>query len=212
MRLSVAVDMDQLHLLPIEIRLDIQRALRIELAPVQHPQPMQQTLYNQQPQQPAPVYQSVQEPSQAPPQKMLPTHVYQPPKSTGPPPRLDGNVMVYPAQMNSPMQMNSAMDIMTGQPINVPPVSQAPVIPQFNNAPVNVAPVATSGPPAVTHHPGLSTADVRSHFIRLFQDKARGGEGIAQAALAKSGLHQLAALNDGNVGALWQALGELGGR
>lgn len=199
MRLSVAVDMDQLHLLPIEIRMDIHRALRIETTPVPsaaYPSPYQ----NPPPQPNQPV-------QQAPKQPVAP---YQPPKSTGPPPRLDGNVVVYPAAMGSPMQQNTALDITTGQSVAIPPVAQAPFVPQISNAPINVGPVATSGPPAATPHPGVAAADVRGHFIRLFQDEARG-RGICTAALAKSGMHQLAALNDSNAGALWQAIVELGG-
>lgn len=194
MQITVAVGLDQLHELPMATRRQIHAALKL-------PEGNQQA-----PTEPQPPAYAIQYPQ---PQQIQPLP-YQPPVHQGPPPILSGNTMVFPPAMGHPSQMNSAKDVMTGQPVNVPQQQAAPPVPQYSNTPVNVGPVATSGPPTVTQHNGIKAVDVRNHFIRLTQDQTRGG--LANAALARSGIHQLAALTDQNAHVLWQAIVELGGQ
>lgn len=205
MHITVAIGLDQLHELPVAIRRQIHVALRL---PEHNQQPEQQQNMGG--------YQTVPAPQNAPqqftqqPVQQQATPPYQPPQHTGPPPIMSGNTMIFPAAMGGLDQINAAKDVLTGQVAQVPQFPTTPPVPQVNNAPVNVAPVAIQGPPAATQHPGIRAVDVRNHFIRLTQDQARAG--VANAALARSGLHQLAALNDQNAATLWQAIVELGGQ
>lgn len=216
MQISVAVGLDQLHELPMAIRRQIHAALKL---PEQNP-PAQQQPYGEQPNsqppqmnqgqmyaQPAPQQMQMQPYLQQPMLQQQP--LYQPPIHQGPPPRMEGNTMVFPPTTNGLDQISAAKDILTGQVSRVPQVNQAPAVPQISNTPVNVGPVAISGPPAATMHNGVTAMQVRHHFIQLTNDTSRNH--LAAEALRRSGLPQLAALNDQNAGQLWHYICEVGG-
>ena len=128
MQITLSIGLDRLKDLPVDMRQEIQRALGL---PVQAE--ATQTIVPYQPvyQPPAPV-----QPQPAVPVAPVPTKQ----------PIIQGNTKVFMPDRGHPTQQNAAIDVMTGQPQQPMSAPAAPMMPQFQNAPINVAPVTTVGP------------------------------------------------------------------
>jgi hypothetical protein len=121
-------------------------------------------------------------------------------------PVLQGNTKVFLPDRGHPTQQNAAIDVMTGQPQQIAAPQAAPVVPQFQNAPVNVSPVATTGPVQMNLQPQADLASARKAAIQLYNDPSRGGNDTLNACLQMAGMRGMAELNDSNASALYGAI------
>jgi hypothetical protein len=121
-------------------------------------------------------------------------------------PVLQGNTKVFLPDRGHPTQQNAAIDVMTGQPQQIAAPQSAPVVPQFQNAPVNVSPVATTGPVQMNLQPQADLASARKAAIQLYNDPSRGGNDTLNACLQMAGIHSMAELNGSNASALYGAI------
>lgn len=219
MNITISLGLEDLKTLPLELRQKIQQAL--DLPVIQAVQPVQ---FPQQhaaaPSTPAQIAEAVvQQVTQqtAPFAVSPPAFTFQPQQPQFTPPAqptkepviVDG-VRTFPADRNNPNASSVAVDITTGQqiPLNAPPAGNAPVVPQFSNAPLQVTPVPVSGPVNPAPMPAANVNDVRSAAIRLWNGSVDGKQRL-QAAIQSCGV-QIAALSEQNAGALAQALRQQG--
>jgi hypothetical protein len=119
---------------------------------------------------------------------------------------LQGNTKVFLPDRGHPTQQNAAIDVMTGQPQQIAAPQAAPVVPQFQNAPVNVSPVATTGPIQMNLQPQADLASARKAAIQLYNDPSRGGNDTLNACLQMAGMRGMAELNEVNASALYGAI------
>lgn len=210
MQITLSFGLDRLKDLPVDMRQEIQRALNLPVqavatetvvphqngappwvAPI-HPvyQPQPQIVHAPQVQQP------VVQPEQVPTKQ----------------PVIQGNTKVFLPDRNHPSQQNAAIDVMTGQPTQVMTPPSAPVMPQIQNAPVNVTPVATTGPVQMNLQPQADVGAARAAAVRLYNDPSRGGNQALQACLAAAGMTTMAELSDATAGALYHAIQTKTGR
>jgi hypothetical protein len=108
-------------------------------------------------------------------------------------------------------QQNSAVDVMTGRPVPIVAPPSTPVVPQVSNAPVNVTPVATTGPVVLQMVPDANKQVAMAAAIRTFNRPDGQGQNIVNAALAKSGVGSIPNMTDANASVFYRALQELGG-
>jgi hypothetical protein len=113
---------------------------------------------------------------------------------------------VFLPDRGHPTQQNAAIDVMTGQPQQIAAPQAAPVVPQFQNAPVNVSPVATTGPVQMNLQPQADLASARKAAIQLYNDPSRGGNDTLNACLQMVGMRGMAELNEVNASALYGAI------
>lgn len=227
MNITISLGLEDLKTLPLELRQKIQQAL--DLPVIQAVQPVQSTqqpaAFTFQPQQPmfapptpAQIAEAVvQQVTQMAAPVVVPAFTLQPQQPQFTPPAqptkepviVDG-VRTFPADRNNPNASSVAVDITTGQqiPLNAPPAGNAPVVPQFSNAPLQVTPVPVSGPVNPAPMPAANVNDVRSAAIRLWNGSVDGKQRL-QAAIQSCGV-QIAALSEQNAGALAQALRQQG--
>lgn len=201
MQITLSIGLDRLKDLPLDMRQEIQRALDLPMQAVAASTilPNQLVGYSPQQLQQAYVQQTVQE-------------ILQPAVQPAPEPVvtkqpvLQGNTKVFLPDRGHPTQQNAAIDVMTGQPQQIAAPQAAPAVPQFQNTPVNVSPVMTTGPVAMNLQPQADLASARQAAIRLYNDSSRGGNDTLNACLQAAGMRGMNELNDTNAGALYGAI------
>jgi len=220
MNITISLGLEDLKTLPLELRQKIQQAL--DLPVIQAAQPVQYTqaqlaapftpaqiaeaVVQQVTQQTAPFAVSPQ-PAAFTFQPQQP--MFSPPAQPVKEPVIVDGVRTFQADRNNPNAASVAVDVTTGQMIPLSaPVGNTPVVPQFSNAPLQVTPVAITGPVNPAPMPAANVNDVRSAAIRLWNGSVDGKQRL-QAAIQSCGV-QIAALSDQNAGALAQALRQQG--
>lgn len=212
MQISITVGLDELRSLPVEWQQKILASLSVPTPPATQAEPvpnvlslpqMAQQTFNTahqfSPQTP------ISMPTFAPPTQM----VQQPPTKQ---PIIQNGVPTFLPDKGFVTQQSVALDVMSGQPVQ-PPVqmNSAPAMPQFQAAPVNVAPVGVTGTvmaPMQSPPGAADPATVRSAAIHAF-NKISGGREIVAAAEAASGVKVMALAPD-NAHLLAHALRERG--
>lgn len=204
MQITLSIGLDRLKDLPLDIRQEIQQALGLPMQAV-----AAGTILPNQPVYVAPQSNPYADSTWAQPQAVP---VVQPaPQPTPEPvplkqPIIQGNSRVFLPDRGHPTQQNAAIDVMTGQPQQVAAPQGAPVVPQFQNAPVNVTPVATTGPVQMNLQPQADLASARKAAIQLYNDASRGGNDTLNTCLQMAGMRGMAELNETNAGALYGAI------
>lgn len=185
MRFLIEVGLEDLQHLPEGFRKQIQASLGLPSVQVQQPAPQM-------------FQQPVMQPQmfQAPP-VMVPTKQ----------PIIEGNKQTFLADRGHFSQQNIAVDVMTGQPIQIGATPTAPVIPQFNNAPVNVAPVGAPQPQQVAPPmPQVDATSAKALMTRTYNRTDIDGKAILQAVLTETGVGTFANVNSDNAGRVVQGL------
>ncbi len=214
MNITISLGLEDLKNLPLELRQKIQQAL--DLPVIQAAQPVQQPQYT-----PAQIAEAVvqQVTQQTAPFAVSPPPaafqfqpqqpMFSPPTQPVKEPVIVDGVRTFQADRNNPNAASVAVDVTTGQMIPLSaPAGNTPVVPQFSNAPLQVAPVAIPGPVNPAPMPAANVNDVRSAAIRLWNGSMDGKQRL-QAAIQSCGV-QIAALSEQNAGALAQALRQQG--
>jgi len=199
MQVSVSFGLEDLAHLPLDLRQRIFMALMLP-EPVQAAQP---------PSPPMQYTPSPQQMSQVPLQQAPPAP-YAPPATKSP--LIQGNTKVWMPDMGHQTQVSSAVDVTTGKPIAVAAMPDAPVVPQYSNAPVTVAPLPMGGQPPVGPHPHCDVETARGAAIRLYRNDALGGVNALNAAVAKAGIGSMSNLSAENASALYSAILSVGGQ
>lgn len=201
MQITLSIGLDRLKDLPLDMRQEIQRALGLPMQAVA----TSTVLPNQ------PVFVMPQAPTQQPPVYTPPaTLVEQVPTKQ---PIIQGNTKVFMPDRGHPTQQNAAIDVMTGQPQQPMSAPAAPMMPQFQNAPVNVAPVTTVGPVQMNLQPLANpVGEARAAAIRLHNDSTRGGKEALNACLIASGIPSFNDLNENNATQLYNVILQKTGR
>lgn len=226
MQVTISLGLEELKLLPEELRQKIQSSLGL---PVVTPQQIQQAYVQQTVQeilQPVvtagPNPYSVQSqvmpafvppapqpmPSFAPPVQQM-----APPQSMPAPPAkqpvVQNGVPTFMASKGGLDQQSVAVDVMSNQPVTPATPPSAPVMPQFNQAPLTVAPVTTGvAAMAPMTGPAVDAATVRAAAIRAHNSLTNGKQ-IVAAAQAASGV-SIAGLTNENASMLAAALRQQG--
>lgn len=207
MQFTLSIGLDRLKDLPLDMRQEIQRALGLPMQAV-----AASTILPNQPVYVAPQSNPFADSTWAQPQIVHAPQVQQPVVQPAPEPVvtkqpvLQGNTKVFLPDRGHPTQQNAAIDVMTGQPQQVSAPQAAPTVPQFQNAPVNVSPVTTTGPVAMNLQPQADLASARQAAIRLYNDATRGGNDTLNACLQAAGMRGMNELNDTNASALYGAI------
>lgn len=187
MRFLIEVGLEDLQHLPEHVRRQIQASLGLPSVQVQ--QPVQQF-------QPQPVPQAFQ----APPVMQVPQKQ----------PVVEGNKLVFKPDMSHFSQQSAAVDVMTGQPVQIAAPPQAPVVPQFSNVPM----VQTVGPPAPVQQappmPGVDGATVKAAMTRTYNRTDIDGKGLITQVLTENGIPSFAAVNNDNAAAVYAGLQKYG--
>ena len=198
MQFTLSIGLDRLKDLPLDMRQEIQRALALPMQAVAtSTMTVNQPVYVVPPAEQQPV------PSQ--PQTAQPVVAYVEPVVTKQP-IIQGNSRVFLPDRGHPTQQNAAIDVMTGQPQQIAAPQSAPTVPMVSNTPVNVSPVATTGPVAMNLQPQADLAAARQAAIRLYNDPSRGGNDTLNVCLQTAGLRGMAELNQTNAAALYGAI------
>lgn len=218
MQITITVGLGELRSLPAEWQQKILASLSVPVAPAAQAEPVPNVMSLPQMAQQAFNPASAMTFTPQPPQHQVPIsmptfapptqQVQQPTKQ----PTIQNGVPTFLPDRGFVTQQSVALDVMSGQPIQ-PPVqtSQAPVMPQFQAAPVNVAPVGVQGTamaPMQSPPGAADPATVRSAAIHAF-NKISGGREIVAAAEAASGVKVMALAPD-NAHLLAHALRERG--
>jgi hypothetical protein len=192
MQITLSIGLDRLKDLPVDMRQEIQRALGLP----GYEAVAAQTIVPYQP--PAPV-----QPQPVAPVVPVPTKQ----------PIIQGNTKVFMPDRGHPTQQNAAIDVMTGQPQQPMSAPAAPMMPQFQNAPVNVAPVTTVGPVQMNLQPLANAVTEAKHAaIRLHNDATRGGKSALDACMQASGVPSYNDINDSNATVLYNIILQKTGR
>ena len=194
MQITLSIGLDRLKDLPLDMRQAIQQALGFPMQAV--------TTSTATVNQPVYLVPPVVQPQVTPVQQP----VVQPEPVVTKQPVLQGNTKVFLPDRGHPTQQNAAIDVMTGQPQQIAAPQAAPVVPQFQNTPVNVSPVATTGPVQMNLQPQADLASARKAAIQLYNDPSRGGNDTLNACLQMAGMRGMAELNDSNASALYGAI------
>lgn len=147
-------------------------------------------------------------PSFAPPVQQM-----APPQSMPAPPAkqpvVQNGVPTFMASKGGLDQQSVAVDVMSNQPVTPATPPSAPVMPQFNQAPLTVAPVTTGvAAMAPVTGPAVDAATVRAAAIRAHNSLTNGKQ-IVAAAQAASGV-SIAGLTNENASMLAAALRQQG--
>jgi hypothetical protein len=223
MNITISLGLEDLKTLPLELRQKIQQALDLPVIQAAQPQTLMQYQAEavQQIQNAGPAFMQ-HDPNlgKAPPQfttspppaafTFQPQQpMFSPPTQPVKEPVIVDGVRTFQADRNNPNAASVAVDVTTGQIIPLTaPAGNTPVVPQFSNAPLQVTPVAITGPVNPAPMPAANVNDVRSAAIRLWNGSVDGKQRL-QAAIQSCGV-QIAALSDQNAGALAQALRQQG--
>ena len=195
MQVSVSFGLEDLAHLPLDLRQRIYQSLML---------PVVATTTTVQP--PSVVVQYM-----PPPQQMSQTPLQQAPPAAKSP-LIQGNTKVWMPDMGHQTQVNSAVDVITGRPVGIASIPDAPVVPQYSNAPVNVVAVPMNGQPVVGPHPNCDTETARGAAIRLYRNEALGGVNALNAAVERAGIGSMSNLNAANASALYAAILSVGGQ
>jgi hypothetical protein len=221
MQVTITLGLEELKLLPEELRQKIQSSLGL---PVVTPQQVTQAYVQQavpeilQPavtvvpgQYPAPAFTPPAQ--QAMPTFAPPVQQVAPPQSMPAPPIkqavVQNGIPTFTASRGGLDQQSVAIDVLSNQPVSPATPSSAPVMPQFNQAPLTVAPVTTgvaamASMPSVTIDPGtVRAAAIRTH------NNVPNGKQIVAAAQTASGV-SIAGLDASNAHLLANALRQQG--
>lgn len=198
MQVSVSFGLEDLAHLPLDLRQRIYQALAL---------PVVATATTVQP--PSAAVQYIQQMSQTPLQQAPPAPYVAPVVKS---PLIQGNTKVWMPDMGHPTQVNSAVDVITGRPVGIASIPDAPVVPQYSNAPVNVVAVPMNGQPVVGPHPNCDTETARGAAIRLYRNEALGGVNALNAAVERAGIGSMSNLNAANASALYAAILSVGGQ
>lgn len=224
MQVTITLGLEELKLLPEELRQKIQSSLGL---PVVTPQQIQQAYVqhtvNEILQQP----QVTSVPAFAPPAS-LPTQVlpsfmppapqampsFAPPQQAMPEPPtkqpvVQNGIPTFMPTKGGLDQQSVAIDVMSNQPVTPATPPSAPAMPQFNQAPLTVAPVAT-GVAAMAPMQGVTVdpSKVRAAAIRAHNNMPNGKQ-IVAAAQSASGV-TIAGLTAENAHLLANALAQQG--
>lgn len=201
MQVTITLGLEELKLLPEELRQKIQSSLGLPVVTQQQMAQayVQQTVQEilQQPVVTA-VPQTLQQamPAFAPPtqlQTVLPNampHVAPPQSMPAPPakqPVIQNGVPTFMPSKDGLDQQSVAVDVMTNNPVTPATPPSAPVVPQFNQAPLTVAPVTTGVAAMAPMGPAVDAATVRAAAIRAHNSLTNGKQ-IVAAAQAASGV------------------------
>lgn len=222
MQVTISLGLEELKLLPEELRQKIQASLGL---PVVTPQQVTQAYVQQAVQeilQPAvtvvPGHYPAQPfvppaPQQAMPAFAMPVQQLAPPQSMPAPPTkqavVQNGIPTFIASKGGLDQQSVAIDVMSNQPVSPATPPSAPAMPQFNQAPLTVAPVTTgvsamASMPSVTVDPGaVRAAAIRTH------NNVPNGKQIVAAAQSASGV-SIAGLDASNAHLLANALRQQG--
>jgi len=195
MQVSVSFGLEDLAHLPLDLRQRIYQALAL---------PVVATTTMVQP--PSVVVQYM-----PPPQQMSQTPLQQAPPAAKSP-LIQGNTKVWMPDMGHQTQVNSAVDVITGRPVGIASIPDAPVVPQYSNAPVTVTPIPMSGPIQTGPHPHCDVETARGAAIRLYRNDALGGVAALNAAVERAGIGSMSNLNAQNAAALYSAILSVGGQ
>lgn len=220
MQVTISLGLEELKLLPEELRQKIQSSLGL---PVVTPQQVTQAYVQQAVQEilqpvvtagpaftpfnhPAPVQQPM--PSFAPPVQQM-----APPQSIPAPPAkqpvVQNGIPTFMPSKGGLDQQSVAVDVMSNQPVTPATPPSAPVMPQFNQAPLTVSPV-TTGVATMAPMQGVTidAGAVRAAAIRAHNSLTNGKQ-IVAAAQAASGV-SIAGLTNDNAHLLANALRQQG--
>lgn len=224
MQVTITLGLEELKLLPEELRQKIQSSLGL---PVVTPQQIQQAYVQQAVNEILQQPQVTQVPAFAPPAS-LPTQVlppfmppapqampsFAPPQQAMPEPPakqpvVQNGIPTFMPTKGGLDQQSVAIDVLSNQPITPATPPSAPVMPQFNQAPLTVAPV-TTGVAAMAPMQGVTIdpAKVRAAAIRAHNNMPNGKQ-IVAAAQSASGV-SIAGLNTENAHLLANALAQQG--
>jgi len=206
MQITLSIGLDRLKDLPLDMRQEIQRALDLPMQAVAASTILPNQLVGYSPQQLQQTVQEILQPVAQPQIVHTPQVQPAPEPVVTKQPVLQGNTKVFLPDRGHPTQQNAAIDVMTGQPQQIAAPQAAPAVPQFQNTPVNVSPVATTGPVAMNLQPQADLASARQAAIRLYNDSSRGGNDTLNACLQAAGMRGMNELNDTNAGALYGAI------
>jgi hypothetical protein len=209
MQVTITLGLEELKLLPEELRQKIQSSLGL---PVVTPQQVTQAYVQQ-------AVPEILQPAVTPPaQQAMPTFAppvqqVAPPQSMPAPPIkqavVQNGIPTFTASRGGLDQQSVAIDVLSNQPVSPATPSSAPVMPQFNQAPLTVAPVTTgvaamASMPSVTIDPGtVRAAAIRTH------NNVPNGKQIVAAAQTASGV-SIAGLDASNAHLLANALRQQG--
>ena len=220
MQVTISLGLEELKLLPEELRQKIQSSLGL---PVATPQQVTQAYVQQTVQEILqPVVTAVPGQYSAPfmppaPQPMPsfapPVQQVAPPQSMPAPPAkqpvVQNGVPTFMASKGGLDQQSVAVDVMSNQPVTPATPPSAPVMPQFNQAPLTVAPVTTGvAAMAPMAGPTVDAATVRAAAIRAHNSLTNGKQ-IVAAAQTQSGV-SIAGLTNENAPMLAAALRQQG--
>lgn len=195
MQFTLSIGLDRLKDLPLDIRQQIQQALGLQVAT--STLVATSTVSANPPVIVAP---------QVVPAPLVKQIVVQPEPVVTKQPVIQGNSRVFLPDRGHPTQQNAAIDVMTGQPQQISAPQSAPMMPQYQNSPINVSPVATIGPVAMNLQPQADLQAAKTAAIKLYNDPSRGGGETLTACMQAAGLRGMAELNDSNAGALYGAI------
>lgn len=212
MQVTITLGLEELKLLPEELRQKVQSSLGL---PVTTPQQIQQAYVQQAVNEILQQPQVTQVPAFAPPAS-LPSQVlpsFTPPQSMPAPPTkqpvVQNGIPTFMPTKGGLDQQSVAVDVLSNQPITPATPPSAPVMPQFNQAPLTVAPV-TTGVAAMAPMPGVTIdpSKVRAAAIRAHNNMPNGKQ-IVAAAQSASGV-TIAGLTADNAHLLANALAQQG--
>ena len=221
MQVTISLGLEELKLLPEELRQKIQSSLGLPVVTPQqvqqaYVQPTVQELYAQQTVTPLPsqVMPAFMPPAPQPmPSFAPPVQQMAPPQSLPAPPAkqpvVQNGVPTFMASKGGLDQQSVAVDVMSNQPVTPATPPSAPVMPQFNQAPLTVAPVTTGvAAMAPMAGPTVDAATVRAAAIRAHNSLTNGKQ-IVAAAQTQSGV-SIAGLTNENAPMLAAALRQQG--
>jgi hypothetical protein len=216
MQVTITLGLEELKLLPEELRQKIQSSLGLPVATPQQAyvqQAVQEIL------QPAVAQLPAFAPPASLPTQVLPAFVppvqqMTPPQSMPAPPAkqpvVQNGIPTFMASKGGLDQQSVAVDVISNQPVTPATPPSTPVIPQINQAPLTVAPVTTgvAAMAPMQAGPPVDAATVRAAAIRAHNSLTNGKQ-IVAAAQAASGV-SIAGLTHENAPLLANALRQQG--
>jgi|694.fasta_scaffold00458_33 hypothetical protein len=209
MQVTISLGLEELKLLPEELRQKIQSSLGLPVVTPQRTIPEVATSTSHAI---LPVFAAPEAP-QAVPAFALPVQQMVPPASMPAPPAkqpvVQNGVPTFMPSKGGLDQQSVAVDVLSNQPVTPATPPSAPVMPQFNQAPLTVAPVTTGvAAMAPITGPAIDAGTVRAAAIRA-HNSLTNGKAIVAAAQAASGV-SIAGLTNENASLLANALRQQG--
>jgi hypothetical protein len=203
MQVTISLGLEELKLLPEELRQKIQLSLGL---PVVTAQVFAQQVVQETPQ---PTVIPVYHPPQAMPAFTPPVQQMDMPAPPVKQPVVQNGIPTFLPSRGGIDQQSIAVDVMSNQAFTPAAAPSAPTMPQFNQAPLTVAPVTTGvAVMAPMTGPLVDAATVRAAAIRTHNNLTNGKQLVA-AAQAASGV-SIAGLTGDNAHLLANALRQQG--